>query len=103
MGYNDETYSNDEMIKVIIRLMPSGDEVDVDLPTTATGSEVIDALLDDPGLGIKKRGVDGNLITYKLSCKETGRDIGRSRTLRESGVKANFTLLLMPDLVAGNA
>ncbi|GAB4416777.1 MAG: hypothetical protein OHK0039_26440 [Bacteroidia bacterium] len=92
-------YNETSVINVIIRLMPGGDELDVELPLYSTGKEIIDELLN--GDMVPRNDPQGNPYTYKLVSKDSGLEIVPEKSLFSLGVKKGNTLLLMPELVAG--
>lgn len=89
-----------DVINVIVRILPSGDELDVELPLYSTGKEIINELLN-ADLGIEKQDPQGNPYIYQLIAKDTGREIMSEKSLNDTGVKEGQTLLLTPKLVAG--
>lgn len=89
-----------DVIKVIVRLLPSGDELDVELPLYSTGKEIVDELLN-AGLGVERNDPQGNPYMYKLVLKDTGMEIVPEKTLYDLNVREGQTLLLTPKLVAG--
>jgi hypothetical protein len=91
----------DQKVKVIIRVMPSGDEIDAALPAKATADQVIKKLLSDANLKLSKADTQGNPISYALRWKEGGKDLGQNESLEKAGVKDNDTLLLTPSIIAG--
>lgn len=94
-------YNETTVISVIIRLMPGGDELDVELPLYSTGKEIIEELLNN-GL-VPTTDPQGNPYTYKLVSKETGQEVAQGQSLFNLGIKDGNTLLLMPNIVAGQA
>jgi len=92
--------STDE-INVFIRLLPSGDDVELELPLYSTGGEIIEALLDDPDLNLPKIDGEGNPYVYRLFSKNKNIEIGTNKTLYDLNIKKEAILLLMPKLVAG--
>lgn len=92
-------YNETSVINVIIRLMPGGDELDVELPLFSTGKEIVEELLNSDL--VPRNDPQGNPYTYKLVSKDSGMEIVPEKSLYSLGVKAGNTLLLMPELVAG--
>ena len=88
-------------VKVIIRIMPKGDEIDADLPIKATADQIIKKLLSDQNLKLPQKDPQGAKINYELLCKETGKTIESKETLVKAGVKDDHTLLLSPKVIAG--
>ncbi len=88
-------------INIIIRVLPSGDELELELPLHTTVKEIIDELVSSgyvPGSDPQ-----GNPYSYDISVKgDTNKQIMPEKTLYDIGIKNESTLLLMPRLVAGN-
>lgn len=87
------------VITVIIRLLPGGDELDVELPLYSTGKEIVEELLNADL--VPRTDPQGNPYTYKLVSKDSSLEIVPEKTLFDLGVKDGNTLLLTPQLVAG--
>ncbi len=98
---SDVTLPADTEYSVIVRILPKGEEVDMELPATSTGKVIKESLLDHPDLDIPKVDDEGNLYSYKLVSKGSGKEIKDALTLYEAGVKSDDTLLLMPTIIAG--
>ncbi len=86
-------------INLVVRILPAGDEVDVELPLQTTAKELIEELLDSGE--VPKADPHGNPYTYDLVLKGTRAHIMPEKTLYDIGIKDGDTLLLMPRLVAG--
>lgn len=91
--------SETSVITVIIRLLPRGDELDVELPLFSTGKEIVEELLNADL--VPRTDPQGNPYTYKLIHKDSSLEIVQEKTLFDLGVKDGNTLLLTPQLVAG--
>lgn len=91
--------SETSVITVIIRLLPGGDELDVELPLFSTGKEIVEELLNADL--VPRTDPQGNPYTYKLVSKDSSLEIVPEKTLFDLGVKDGNTLLLTPQLVAG--
>ena len=87
-------------ISITIRLVHSGDELEVELPLYSTGKEIIDELIK--GDIVPKTDPEGNPYVYKLVAKRSGTEIIPEKTLEDLGIKSDDTLLLTPKLIAGN-
>lgn len=87
-------------ISVVVRIYPSGEELDVELPLYSTGKDIIDELLN-ANLGIPKTDAQGNQYFYELFCKDISKTIVPEKTLADLGVQSGYRLLLTPKLVAG--
>ncbi len=92
--------ADNSKVDIVIRVMPKGDEIDATLPLKATGEQVVTKLLSDPNLKLPKTDPQGQAITYKLMCKDTGKEV-KKETLEEAGIKKGYTLLLTPEVIAG--
>jgi uncharacterized ubiquitin-like protein YukD len=90
-----------ESYKVVVRILPAGEEVDMELPATTTGKLIKDSLLGHPDLNIPKFDPEGGPITYQLTSKNAGTQITDNKTLHECGVNNGDTLMLSPILKAG--
>ena len=91
--------SNSEVIAIIIRVMPSGDEIEVELPIYSTGQDIKDDLLSaevaprvDP---------EGQPYVYDLIFKRKNVSIGDTKTLFDLQIQDGDTLYLAPRLVPG--
>ena len=92
-------YTETSVISLIVRLLPSGDELDVELPLYSTGKEIVNELLDAEVA--PKFDPQGNPYIYKLISKATGKEIVPEKTLHSLTIREGDTLLLTPQLVAG--
>ena len=86
-------------LSVIVRVMPGGEELDVNLPRYSTGKQITDELLKanvapttDP---------DGNPYVYDLVTKRENIRIETDKTLHDLGITDGETILFIPQLVAG--
>ena len=86
-------------ITLVVRILPSGDELDVELPPYTTIKELVSELFNSGQ--VEQRDQQGNPYTYELALKGTNTPIMEDKTLHDIGVKHGDTLLLMPRLVAG--
>jgi hypothetical protein len=88
-----------EMIKIVIRVLPGGDEYDVEVPQESTGQEVIDEMISAQ---LAPRADErGNPFTYELFDKDLNREIRPGSSLKGLQVRSGHTLMLTPKLVAG--
>lgn len=88
-----------DVINIIVRVMPKGDELEVELPLFSTGKEIIQELI---GAGAAPRtDPEGNPYVYELISKMSNAKIGEEKTLYDVGVKNGEILYLAPKLVAG--
>ena len=88
-----------DVLNIVIRLMPSGDELDVELPVFSTGREITEELLSQ---SIAPRtDPEGNPYVYELISKSSNVKIDEQKTLDDVGIKDGETLYFVPKLVAG--
>ena len=86
-------------INIVIRLMPSGDELDVELPVFTTGKEIMDHLLSEKAA--PRSDQEGNPYVYELISKASNARIDDDKTLYDVGIQEGETLYFVPKLVAG--
>ncbi|MDX1908562.1 MAG: hypothetical protein SF053_16110 [Bacteroidia bacterium] len=87
------------VIGLTIRIMPSGEELDVELPLYSTGKEIIDELLNQQV--IPRNSPEGDPYVYKLASKSLGGELSQEKSLFDMNIRDKDTLLLTPRLVAG--
>lgn len=97
----DITLNLDQDYMVMVRLLPSGEEVELELPAASNGKAIKESLLEHEELNIPKMDHEGNRYNYKLISKGSGKEVTDDRSLFECGVASGDTLLLSPTLVAG--
>jgi len=90
-----------DKVKVVIVVLPKGDEIDSNLPLEGTGEQIVKKLVETPSLNIPQKDQQGQAISYSLMHKESGTVIGKQK-LKDVGVKDNDKLILQPNIVAGN-
>lgn len=83
------------------------------LDATGTRSQTIEAPADAPvarlvvvlidRLRFPRNGPDGQLLSYKLQHRASGRQLLESQTLESAGVRDGDSLRLMPEITAGHA
>lgn len=88
-----------DILNIVVRVMPSGDELDVELPRFSTGREITEELLT-AGVAPRKD-PEGNAYAYELVSKATNVRIEDSKTLHDLGIREDDTILFIPNLVAG--
>ncbi len=88
-----------EVITIVIRVMPNGDELDVELPDSSTGAEIITELLH--ASVAPKSDPEGNPYAYELISMRLNLKIETEKTLYESGVMNGDVVYFVPKLVAG--
>ena len=86
-------------INIIIRILPKGEEVDVELDVTTTGKEIISELISN-GL-TPKNDPEGNPYIYELISKMNNVKINEDKTLLDSGIQDGTIIYVTPKLVAG--
>jgi uncharacterized ubiquitin-like protein YukD len=86
---------------VIVRVLPMGEELELDLPAEATGKEIIASLLEFDEINTPTHDHEGNQIVYKLVSKNSGQEVKKDLSLFEVGVNNGDTLILSPSLIAG--
>ena len=91
--------STEKKIKVIVRVFPNNEDVDVDLPLNATANDVIETLLE-AGIGDRLDN-SGNPITYTLTPKGKNVVIEENETLGSAQVQDGDVILMTPVFVAG--
>lgn len=84
-------------IRLTIKILPSGEEVDIDLPITSTPKEIIAELIRHNLAPASDS--SGNEINYSLSGNN--RALGEDETIEEAGLKEGDSLLMIPKIVAG--
>ena len=88
-----------DVINIVIRLMPSGDELDVELPVYATGKDITTELLSQDVA--PQQDPEGNPYVYEIISKASNVKIDESRSLYDAGIREGETLYFVPKLVAG--
>lgn len=86
-------------IEIIVRVLPSGDQVTLSLELYTSGKDIKNVLIEQdiaPSLDSENK-----RIIYKLISKTTTQEIGDQETLDDVGIKAGEELLMVPDMVAG--
>jgi len=86
-------------ITITIRILPKGEELDVDLDVTTTGKEIISELI---AAGYTpKNDPEGNPYVYELISKINNVKINEDKTLLDSGIQDGTIVYVTPKLVAG--
>lgn len=88
-----------DVVNIVIRVMPAGDELDVELPVFATGKEIIEELLSNRIA--PRNDPDGNPYVYKLVSKRSNQEIKEDKTLQALDIREGETIYFVPKLVAG--
>jgi hypothetical protein len=89
-----------DTISIIVRVMPRGDELEVELPLFSTGKEIIEELLSAEVA--PRRDPENNPYVYELISKVANTKISDNKTLFDVGIRNGETLYLAPKLVAGS-
>ncbi len=88
-----------DSINIIIRVMPNGDELDVELPVLSTGKEIVEELL---GANVAPRADgNGNPYIYELISKASNVKVEDHKTLYDIGIRDGEIIYFVPKLVAG--
>ena len=86
-------------LNIVIRVMPNGDELDVEVPAYSTGKELVDGLLQNQIA--PRNDPQGNPYIYELISKSKNVKIGENKTLSDAGITNGDTIYFTPKLVAG--
>lgn len=88
-----------DILNLIIRLMPNGEELDVELSKFSTGKEITEELL---GASVVPRtSPEGEPYVYELISKARNIKVEDSKCLVDLGISDGDTLFFVPKLVAG--
>lgn len=88
-----------DILNIIIRIQPKGDEVEVELSPYSTGREIIREMMD---AGVAPRiDPEGNQFVYEIFYKKNNLRIGEDKTLHDAGVKEGDIIYLAPKIHAG--
>lgn len=88
-----------DIINIAIRVMPNGDELDVELPVFSTGKDIIEELLN--ANVAPRMDNDGNPYVYELISKANNVRIGENKTLFDLGIQEGETIYFVPKITAG--
>lgn len=89
-----------DYLKIIVRVMPGGEQLDVEMPRFSTGQEILEGLLEQEVAPRQTK--QGEPLFYELISKTNNVRIEDHKTLHDLGILEGETILLVPDLVAGN-
>ena len=92
--------TNTEVINITVRIMPSGDELEVELPIYSTGREIKEELLSAEVA--PRTDPEGQPYVYDLIFKRKNIPIGDNKTLFDLEIENGDTLYLAPRLVPGS-
>lgn len=87
-------------IPVIIRVMPSADELEVTIPASSTPKELINHILE-ADIGVPKLDAQSNQVIYQLIPKGKNAVLKESQTFSEGQVQPNDIILMIPKVIAG--
>lgn len=88
-----------DTLNIIVRVMPGGEQFDVELPRFSTGQEILKGLLDQEVA--PRTSQQGEPLFYELISKSSNVRIEEHKTLHDLGIRDGETIMLVPDLVAG--
>ncbi|MGK0366475.1 MAG: hypothetical protein ACI85O_003548 [Saprospiraceae bacterium] len=88
-----------DVINIVVRIMPGGDELEVELPIYSTGKEIKEELLD--AKVAPRTDPEGVAYVYDLIFKRKGAKITDEKTLYDLQIEAGDTLFLAPRMNAG--
>ncbi len=88
-----------DVINITIRIMPKGDELDVELPIYSTGKQIAEELLSANVAA--RHDPEGNPMIYELISKAGNVKIADDKSLHDLGIRDGETLYLVPKMVAG--
>ena len=71
----------------------------VDMPDDAPAARIVAVLIEK--LRFPQLGPDGQLLSYRLQHKQSGKQLLDAQTLSQAGVKNGDVLRLMPEITAG--
>ncbi|MEM8874875.1 MAG: EsaB/YukD family protein [Planctomycetota bacterium] len=72
---------------------------EVQMPTDEPLERILAVLIDR--MKFPRTGPDGNLLSYKVHHRRTGKQLAEDATLADAGVQAGDVLRLMPEITAG--
>lgn len=88
-----------DVINIAIRVMPRGDELEVELPVFSTGKDIIEELLN--ANVAPRTDNEGQPYVYELISKASNVKVGENKTLYDLGIRDGETIYFVPKLVAG--
>ena len=87
-------------LKLRVRIVHLGQEINLTLASEAQGNQIIKALLNNPKLKLAKLDAEGTPVEYRLTSKKTGKIIDK-KTLEESNIQEGDLLLVHQEIIAG--
>lgn len=91
--------STQDEVSVTVRIMPKGEELEVELQLAMSGREIINEILEHGAA--PRTDSEGNPYSYELISKRTNTKI-EDQSLYDCGVQYGEILYLTPKLVAGS-
>ncbi len=88
-----------DVINITVRIMPKGDELDVELPVFSTGKQIAEELLSSNVAS--RNDPEGNPLFYELISKAGNVKIEDDKSLHDLGIREGETLYFVPKMVAG--
>ena len=88
-----------DLLNLVIRLQPSGEELDVELSKFTTGKEIAEELLRENVA--PRSSAEGEPYIYELISKTRGVKVEENKCLMDLGIVDGDTLFFVPKLVAG--
>lgn len=88
------------LITVEIQDATGNKKQSVEMPDDAPVNRLLTVLLEK--LRFPQYGPDGQLLSYKLHHRQSGRQLLDDQTLAAAGVKAGDMIRLMPEITAGS-
>jgi len=88
-----------DFLSIVIRVHPSGEEFDVELPRFSSGKEITAELLN--ANIAPSRDQEGNPYVYDLVHKQSNVHLDDNKTLHDLGIRNGDTILFIPSLIAG--
>lgn len=89
------------MISVEVRDVTGSRRQEVELPDDAPVDRILVVLVER--MKLPENGPDGQLISYKLHHRTSGKQLLDGQALRDVGVRPGDVLRLQPEITAGRA
>lgn len=89
----------EKTVDIIIRVMPSNEDVEINCPVLTRVGELIEQLIES-NIAPRTDKIE-NPITYRLVIKGEGRSLEEEQTLLDANIKDGDIVLMIPELVAG--
>jgi len=85
---------------LIVRVMPSADELELTVSELTTPNELISHILD-ADIGVPRTDAQSNQIAYQLIPKGKNEVLKESETFLEGEILPNDVILMIPKVIAG--